>query len=567
MTRNFPLRTPQEFIEAVAYAAVYGLLGSASLPTAIVQSNTAAVWIPSGFAIGLLLVKGRRYWPSVMLGSFAFNAILNLSAPGSDNAALSLITALLVALGNTGEALIGVYLTERFASGLAFFMRARNVIRFLLLTVPLPPILSTLIGVGASRLGDVPIFGSLGDVTLTWYIANAEGILLYTGITVLLLSIRREQLSLDRFPIERLPEATVLFFIMALGILAICGFYITDWLRDWPKAYMLIPLVIWATFRFGTLGGLLSVAFITFGASLSTLLGHMAFPADNPATSLLYLQVYLAMLAVMTLVISASLTEAISSRQELEYQVGMRTRSVEQLLKQRDVLTALVAHDLKSPIYGVRNTLRAARSSITEHQISNEDLIEAMTIMEQTCNALADRVSALLKTPLRVHSDQPGSRKSLSEILEASRTAHLTSLRARNITLSLETPGPIVLEHGPEAEHLIDTLIDNAIRHSPESGTIRVVASLIDDKIEVSVIDQGPGIDHKDHDRIFEIRGPDHRSAASSRAHRSGLGLHLARMLAEWINAKISYRLAPTGGAMFSVLMVGHLERTDHTLH
>ncbi len=71
------------------------------------------------------------------------------------------------------------------------------------------------------------------------------------------------------------------------------GAFKVDWLQNWPRAYMLIPLVLWASFRFGTLGGLLAVAFITLGSAIGTMQGQFVFTAETPWQSLIYLQVYL----------------------------------------------------------------------------------------------------------------------------------------------------------------------------------------------------------------------------------------------------------------------------------
>ncbi len=65
-------------IRIFGYALVYVLLAALSLSTASVQWNTAAVWLPSGFATGLILAKGRAFWPSVTFGSFAVNLAVNI---------------------------------------------------------------------------------------------------------------------------------------------------------------------------------------------------------------------------------------------------------------------------------------------------------------------------------------------------------------------------------------------------------------------------------------------------------------------------------------------------------
>lgn len=127
-------------IRLLGYALVYVLLGALSLSTASVQWNAAAVWVPSGFATGLILAKGRAYWPSVTVGSFAVNLAINIGVGLPLD--VSALLAILIAVANTGEALLTAFFIERHAFGQSFLFHTKGVIRFLLLAPVFPPLIT-----------------------------------------------------------------------------------------------------------------------------------------------------------------------------------------------------------------------------------------------------------------------------------------------------------------------------------------------------------------------------------------------------------------------------------------
>src|SRR6185503_2260013 len=100
--------------------AGYVLAGKLGLLFASVHASATAVWPPTGIALAALLVLGIRTWPVVAIGAF----LVNVTTAGS------IATSLGIALGNTLEAVIGVWLVERFAHGRGAFERPRGIFAF-----------------------------------------------------------------------------------------------------------------------------------------------------------------------------------------------------------------------------------------------------------------------------------------------------------------------------------------------------------------------------------------------------------------------------------------------------
>ena len=377
------------------HAALYGLIGAISFATADVASNTAAVWVPTGYALALLLAHGPRLWPAVALGAFILNCGDNLVFAAVP-APASVAVALAVAAGNTGEALLAAWLARRCAGGVTLLARPVHIAAFAALVAPLPPLVSMGVGVAASYLGGVVPAAAVPEAMLTWYLANAVGILIATAPFLALFAGARRSL-----PRGRWTEAIVLTVCLVFVTQAMDGVAIAPAFRDWPRTYMLIPLLLWAAFRFRTAGALAAITLAAAVSILGTMRGFEAFPATSYSRSLLYLQLFLGLLAVTTLAITASLAEIDALQAETEALVRDRTAEVERLVHERDLYSTLVVHDLQSPLFGVRNALRAAATAIEGGSLPPREMVAALRAMDDSCCDLAARVGGLL----RPHAD------------------------------------------------------------------------------------------------------------------------------------------------------------------
>jgi signal transduction histidine kinase len=93
---------------------------------------------------------------------------------------------------------------------------------------------------------------------------------------------------------------------------------------------------------------------------------------------------------------------------------------------------------------------------------------------------------------------------------------------------------------------ILVNLVGNAVRHSPDHGTVAVSFETDEATASVHVLDQGPGIDPADQQRIFE------RFERASEGG-TGLGLAIARRLARSMGGDISLQSVPGEGARFSL--------------
>src|SRR5215203_729876 len=107
-------------LEVVVLTVAYFAAGKLGLSLAVVNDSASAVWPPAGLAVGACMLLGPRVWPGVAIGAFLVNFTTSHLAA----------SALLIAAGNTLEALAGWWLVNRFAGGDEAFERPYRILRF-----------------------------------------------------------------------------------------------------------------------------------------------------------------------------------------------------------------------------------------------------------------------------------------------------------------------------------------------------------------------------------------------------------------------------------------------------
>jgi signal transduction histidine kinase len=214
---------------------------------------------------------------------------------------------------------------------------------------------------------------------------------------------------------------------------------------------------------------------------------------------------------------------------------------------------AAASHELRTPIAVIR---ASAEILDREHLVEKDgqrfvaDVIaESDRLGRQVADLLA--LSSLHAGALSIQPRPVELRSFLDDV--AGRAATMAS--ARDVTISVEsTPNaPIVAEIDSERlEQLLMILVDNAVDHSPVDGVVRLsLDGRAGSAVTISVADAGPGIPARERAHLFEpfARLPIRRRTGDS----TGLGLAIARTLADRLGASIGIGDAPGGGALFSV--------------
>lgn len=293
----------------LALAALYVITARLGLMLALPPENKAtAVWPPSGIALAALLLFGHRIWPGVWLGSFLANLWDGFNAVSTFPLSAHLFVSASIATGSTLQASAGSFLIRRWTGSVRPFQQATHAFTFAGVAMFVCLIASTL-GVASLYLGGFAPAKTLPFSWWTWWLGDVTGVL---TVGAFLLAWSRRP-SCDRHP-RRLAEAALLLLLLSALACVIFGIVSLIVRLPTPLAYLVIPVLVWATFRFGLHGATTALVLVSALAVVGTAQGTGPFAQPTVETSLLLLQVFMGVLSVTVLVIAAVLAQ----RQEAE---------------------------------------------------------------------------------------------------------------------------------------------------------------------------------------------------------------------------------------------------------
>lgn len=194
---------------------------------------------------------------------------------------------------------------------------------------------------------------------------------------------------------------------------------------------------------------------------------------------------------------------------------------------------SIISHELKTPvsiIKGYAGTLRRP-----DGHWSPEILNESFTVIEEE----ADNLNALIDNLLEVSRLQAGTfTLEISDEVRLPRLAESVARRfatqTANHAIETDFPNdfPTVIGDERRLTQVLNNLVGNAIKYSPEGGRIIIRGEVHPEHVTVSVCDEGIGIPARDQHRIFN-KFSRLDNALSRKTEGAGLGLYLSRAIIE----------------------------------
>ncbi|HWB38234.1 MAG TPA: ATP-binding protein, partial [Rugosimonospora sp.] len=209
----------------------------------------------------------------------------------------------------------------------------------------------------------------------------------------------------------------------------------------------------------------------------------------------------------------------------------------------RAALLRAVSHDLRTPLASAK----AAVTSLRQHDVvfADADRDELLATADESLDRLARLVENLLDMS-RLQAGALGVRPQRLSAAEAVSTA-VDELGPAGARVAVHVPDDLPeIEADPAlVDRILANLLANALRYSPADRPPVVAASGHGGRVEVRVIDHGPGIPAPDWDRIFQ---PFQRLGDTESGAGTGLGLALSRGLAEAMGGTLEPDHTPGGG-------------------
>jgi diguanylate cyclase (GGDEF)-like protein len=215
-----------------------------------------------------------------------------------------------MAIGNTAEGLLAAYLVNRYAGGRHALQNPRNSLRFAgvvaLACVIVSPTLNTLVLI-ATGLAYWPAYGS---IWLTLCIGTMVGMLLVAPSVIL------HRQSAARWKPRLVAEGCAVgLSVVIVGLVVFYGTPVR--LPGFPTELLCIPVLLWPAFRLGRRAAAASILALAVVAIVGTLGGYGPFVRATPQASLLVVQAFLGITAVMTLSLAALASEYSSAEAQL----------------------------------------------------------------------------------------------------------------------------------------------------------------------------------------------------------------------------------------------------------
>jgi two-component system sensor histidine kinase ChvG len=209
------------------------------------------------------------------------------------------------------------------------------------------------------------------------------------------------------------------------------------------------------------------------------------------------------------------------------------TNSLYSRIESIESFAADVAHELKNPLTSLRSAVETMPLARTP-----ESRARLLAVIEHDVRRL-DRLISDVADASRLDAELQRQDASPVDLMRLLRTVVAVANGVRRddgvkITLSFEGGPPasfVVPGHDSRLGQVIDNLIENARSFSPQNGTVRVTAKRLRSAVEITVNDDGPGIQPEAMERIFERFYTDRPHQGFGQ--NSGLGLSISRQIVE----------------------------------
>jgi two-component system sensor histidine kinase KdpD len=209
----------------------------------------------------------------------------------------------------------------------------------------------------------------------------------------------------------------------------------------------------------------------------------------------------------------------------------------------RAALLAAVSHDLRTPL----SSIKAAATSLLQQDVdwTPQATRELLTAIDEE----TDRLNTLVGNLLDMSRLQSGALQlAIRDVgLEEVVPAAIKGLGERGSAVDVSVDETLPRVHADAAllERAVANVVDNAVAWSPPGKAVRVEAGAIAGRVDLRVVDQGPGIPADQRERVFL---PFQRLGDQSNGTGTGLGLAVARGFVEAMGGEIAVEDTPGGG-------------------
>jgi signal transduction histidine kinase len=520
-------------------ALVYALSARLGFAFDPVSGFATVIWPPTGIALAALLLLGNRVAPGVFLGALVANLL----------AGAPVAVAIGIALGNTGEALVGATLLRRIPNFSITLERVTSVVGLIVLAAVASTLVSATVGVLSLYAGGIVQSAHVRDTWRTWWIGDMVGALLIAPIILVwsaAANARRE--------VHRLETAALVAVLV--GVSALTFFselpHVPTLATPFHQVDLLVAALLWAAIRFGQRGATTAVLCVSVAAVVATALRYGPFALPELHQGLFLLQTFMAIVAATCLLFGATIAERRIAIQDAQ----RASETAEAANSVKSQFLAVMSHELRTPLNAISGFAELLESGV--YGPLNEKQIDAVKRIEKNEKDLLSLINELLGYVDAEKGRVAGETRNapVADAFDAVEPLIKPDVERKHIVFTRELARPeLAVRADPKSlQQILASLLSNASKYTGEGGTIRLGAASDADKVRIWIRDTGIGIREDEIQRVFE---PFFQADSGTTRQYSGvgLGLSIARDLARRMGGEVTIASEAGKGTTASVVL------------
>jgi signal transduction histidine kinase len=521
-----PQFAPKTILRGFLSFALYCLAGQLAVWIHKVSGFSPLIWLPSGVGVASLVLTGRRNWPWIFIAALTLGLSLKYS----------FIASIGLALGASVEAYIAAWSLAKVSDRLPTLTQVKEVVCFALVAMVLATFLSTAISIGFLYFSGSVASGQVSDTWRSWWLGEAMGCLAVGAPAICWWND-------IRFRLKEVLKGKSEALLLALAIVATCMLIYTP-LAVYNtsiviRPYFLFCLMIWAALRFDVFGAIYTLLVLIVSVICGTLLGFTAATTVPFSERLVLQQFFVIALGLTGLVISAAIREK------------------EEAVEMRNQFLSIASHELKTPITALSLQLQVAERRLLTKKEKNPTEIEQLQFLGKTSQQIG-RLTQIVEQLLDVSRiDRDAISLGFEEFDLSAFIGRLvlrleSNLASAQCLVSLNVQSDLICKWDAlRFEQVLENILSNAMKYAPRKP-IEISAKNENGMIDISVRDQGPGIEESKQSLIFDRFI---RANSSPQIKGLGLGLFITRQIVEAHGGKIWVESKMGEGSSFRIRM------------
>jgi signal transduction histidine kinase len=514
-------------IRVAVLAAIYVVVAKLGLQMDAVSGFATLVWPATGIALVALLTIGVELWPGVAIGAFVVNVW----------AGAPIAAAICIAVGNTLEAWIAARALRKLGDTPPALDRVRYVVALVIVGATLSTLICATIGVGGLWLSGAVQHEQVFETWRAWWLGDAIGNLIVAPALLTFMAPRPAAL-----PVRSSFEAAALFLAILASAALVFGKRAPFDLAPFKQGLTMAPVALWAALRFGPRGAAVTTFALAALSVTGTAIGRGPFVRDTLHASLLVLQAFMAMLAIMGMMVGAAVAERARAQAEAA-----------EALRVREDFIAVASHELRTPLASLVLQLK-----YLQRVMRGGAELDATMLSDRIRRAArqADRLNVLVDNLLDMKRIQAGTLALKREDFDLRDAVREVTDRMNDVAQRARSPIDVHADVPVSGswdrmyvEQALTNLVANAIKYGG-GNPITIDVLVTPSSARVAVTDHGIGISESDSVRIFE---PFQRAEATRGYGGLGLGLHIANEVAIAHGGTINVRSTPGQGSTFTL--------------